>query len=50
MQRTEDTTWILIRRLGYAGLAPFVILAFCCGWWTRSCTPSLPCRWPVTAR
>ena len=28
MHRTEDTTWLLIRRLGYAGLAPFVILAF----------------------
>jgi hypothetical protein len=26
MQRTEDTTWLLISRLGYAGLAPFMIL------------------------
>jgi hypothetical protein len=28
MHRTEDATWLLIRRLGYAGMAPFVILAF----------------------
>ena len=28
MYHTEDTTWLWIRRLGYAGLAPFVILAF----------------------
>ena len=28
MHRTEDTTWLLIRRLGYAGLTPFVLLAF----------------------
>ena len=28
MHRTEDTTWLLISRLSYAGLAPFVLLAF----------------------
>ena len=28
MHRTEDTPWLLIRRLGYAGLTPFVLLAF----------------------
>jgi hypothetical protein len=27
MQRTEDTTWRLIQRLGYGGIVPFVILA-----------------------
>jgi hypothetical protein len=26
---TEDPTWRLIRRLGYAGLIPFVFLALC---------------------
>ena len=26
---TEDPTWQLIRRLGYAGLIPFVFLALC---------------------
>ena len=25
----EDPTWVLIRRLGYGGLIPFVFLAFC---------------------
>ena len=25
----EDPTWVLIRRLGYAGLIPFVFLALC---------------------
>jgi hypothetical protein len=28
MHRTEDTTWRLISRLSYAGMAPFVLLAF----------------------
>ncbi len=27
--RPEDSTWALIRRLGYAGLIPFVFLALC---------------------
>ena len=27
MQRTEDTTWRLIQRLGYGGIVPFVMLA-----------------------
>jgi len=27
MNRTEDSTWRLIRQLGYAGLIPFVFLA-----------------------
>ena len=25
----EDSTWVLIRRLGYAGLIPFMFLALC---------------------
>lgn len=29
MNRAEDTTWSLIRQLGYAGLIPFVVLALC---------------------
>ena len=28
-QHPEDPTWVLIRRLGYAGLIPFVFLALC---------------------
>ena len=28
-KHTEDPTWRLIRRLGYAGLIPFVFLALC---------------------
>ncbi|MFM8589645.1 MAG: DUF3429 domain-containing protein [Limnohabitans sp.] len=27
MQRTQDSTWRLIRQLGYAGLIPFIFLA-----------------------
>ena len=29
LQFPEDPTWVLIRRLGYAGLIPFVFLALC---------------------
>ena len=29
LQHPEDSTWTLIRRLGYAGLIPFVFLALC---------------------
>ena len=29
MHHVEDPTWKLIRRLGYAGLIPFVFLALC---------------------
>jgi len=29
LQHPEDPTWVLIRRLGYAGLIPFVFLALC---------------------
>jgi len=38
LQHPEDPTWILIRRLGYAGLIPFVFLACACGWWAKTCT------------